>query len=126
LRLEASRCTACGALQYPRREVCWQCRGRDSFAPARLARTGRIHTLTREHLYPAPEGPTVMAVIDLDGGGRFIAQVCDTAPEGVAMGDRVCLVPRLLHGAGGVPHYFWKCRPVAAGPAAEDDGEVLA
>ena len=47
-----------------------------------------------------------MAVVELDGGGRFYGQVVPSAR--VAIGDRVRLVPRRLHDGGGAAQYFWK------------------
>ena len=73
--------------------------------PVPLARTGTVHTFTRDHVYPHG-GPISMAVVALDGGGRFYGQVTDG--DEVAVGDRVHLELRRLHDGGGLPHYYWK------------------
>lgn len=117
LGLGAERCGSCGAVQYPLRRICWQCGATEGFRAIRLGRTGEVLTLTREHLYPSPEPPTTMAVISLDGGGRFFCQLCDFDPQAVGIGARVELAPRLLHQAHGIRHYFWKARPVKQGEA---------
>jgi hypothetical protein len=70
-----------------------------------LARRGRVLTWTRDHVYPGAD--TVdMAVVALDDGNRFYAQVA--AGDEVAIDDEVKLVPRRLHAGGGVVQYFWK------------------
>ncbi len=76
----------------------------------RLARTGRVVTFTRDHVYPLG-GPMSMTVVDLDGGGRFYGQTAGDVPLEIGMGVR--LVPRVLHRGGGLPHYFWKVVPDA-------------
>jgi uncharacterized OB-fold protein len=54
-----------------------------------------------------------MAVVDLDGGGRFYGQVVPSAT--VEIGTRVRLVPRRLHDGGGAAQYFWKITRAEAG-----------
>jgi uncharacterized OB-fold protein len=107
LRLEGMRCGGCGRLVYPQRPTCPECGSRE-LAPERLARAGTVVTETRDHAYPAGK-VTGMAVVDLDGGGRFYGQVVPSAR--VRIGDRVRLVPRRLHDGAGMAQYFWKVRP---------------
>lgn len=76
--------------------------------PHRLGRTGTVLTCTRDHLFPYG-GPITMCVVEIDGGGRFYGQSAGSVPVGI--GDRVVLVPRLLHEGGGRPQYFWKVQP---------------
>jgi uncharacterized OB-fold protein len=107
LRLEGQRCTGCGRIVYPQRPTCPGCGSRE-LEVVRLPRTGTVVTQTRDHVYPASK-TTGMAVVELDGGGRFYGQV---VPSGlVAIGDRVRLVPRRLHDGGGAAQYFWKVAP---------------
>ena len=78
--------------------------------PVALARTGRVLTQTRDHVYPGA-AVTQMVVLDLDDGGRFYAQAA--AGEELEIGDRVRLVPRRLHDGGSDSgtdfiQYFWK------------------
>jgi hypothetical protein len=73
--------------------------------PAREPSTGTVVTWTRDHVYPAAK-LTDMAVVDIEGGGRFYGQVA--AGEEVTIGDRVCLVPRRLFEGDGMVQYFWK------------------
>ena len=80
LRLYGQRCAACGAVQYPRRHVCWQCSGKE-LPDHRLSRRGRVFTFTKDHLVPSPDPPTVMVAADLEGGGRFYTQLTDGDPD---------------------------------------------
>ena len=53
-----------------------------------------------------------MVSIDLDGGGRLLVQMTDYEYEPVKIGDRVELVFRKMHEAGGYHNYYWKARPL--------------
>ncbi len=109
LRLEGARCAGCGRLVFPAPVTCPHCGGRELTAEL-LARSGTVLTETRDHAYPVSRS-TGMAVVELDGGGRFYGQVVPAAQ--VAIGDRVRLVPRRLHDGGGAAQYFWKLAPEA-------------
>jgi uncharacterized OB-fold protein len=119
LRLYGQRCSACGAVQYPRRRVCWQCSGKE-LPDHRLSRRGRVFTFTKDHLVPSPDPPTVMVAADLDGGGRFYTQLTDGDPDAVTFDLPVELTFRRFHEGGGLVNYFWKFRPVLAVDAAAD------
>jgi len=118
--LSGSECVRCGRFTYPMRRLCERCGGRE-LRPRALGRRGVVVTFTEDHIVPNPEPPTVMAVADMEGGGRFYAQL--SAPPGlVATGLRVELMLRRLHDAGGWPHYFWKMRPAVGAVAPVDPG----
>jgi hydroxymethylglutaryl-CoA synthase len=82
--------------------------GSDADAPARRRPVGSVVTWVRDHVYPAAP-VTDMAVVQVDGGGRFFGQVAQGQEVGI--GDRVTLVPRRLHEGGEVVQYFWKVVP---------------
>jgi 3-hydroxy-3-methylglutaryl CoA synthase len=111
LRLYGQRCRACGAVQYPRRHVCWQCSGKE-LPDHRLSRRGRVFTFTKDHLVPSPDPPTVMVAADLAGGGRFYTQLTDGDPDLVTFDQAVELTFRRFHEGGGLANYFWKFRPL--------------
>jgi len=115
MRLRAGRCRACGAVQYPRQRVCNGCGARDDWEEQKLARRGKVYTFVHDHLPPSPEGFITMATADLEGGGRFYAQMTDHAKEEVKVGLEVELTFRLLHRGDGYYNYFWKLRPAAGG-----------
>jgi uncharacterized OB-fold protein len=111
IRLLASRCEHCGRMDFPQRRVCVGC-GSTRFDTTPLSRRGRLVTFTEDYVYPAPEPPTVMAVADMDGGGRFFGQLTGAGAGVARTGLRVELVLRKLHTGGDWTHYFWKLRPV--------------
>ena len=53
-----------------------------------------------------------MAVVDLEGGGRFLCQMTDVDPAAVEIGMEVELVLRRMREGAGDHYYYWKCRPV--------------
>jgi hydroxymethylglutaryl-CoA synthase len=109
LRLQGARCGGCGRVLFPPPVTCPHCGSRE-LVPELLARAGTVVTETRDHAYPVSRS-TGMAVVELDGGGRFYGQVIPSAR--VAIGDRVRIVPRRLHDGGGAAQYFWKLAPEA-------------
>jgi hydroxymethylglutaryl-CoA synthase len=116
LALHGVRCAACERIVFPARRICPGCGAGDALQPHKLARRGTLVTFTADHLYPGPESPSVMAVIDLDGGGRLFTQMTDCEVQALHVGMDVELTLRRFHEANGYPHYFWKGRPAAGGP----------
>lgn len=117
IRLHGSRCERCGTTQYPPAEVCIGCREHGVLRRVPLTRRGRVFTYTIDQLIPTFEPPLVMAVVDLDGGGRLYVQVTETGR--VEIGDRVVLAFRRLHRGGGNVNYYWKARPPRAAEGRE-------
>jgi hydroxymethylglutaryl-CoA synthase len=112
VRLHGSRCPICGTVQFPITRVCGACRNSEGLIEQRLGRTGSVFTFTKDFLYDAPAQPTVMAVIDLDGGGRFLCQMTDADEREVRIGMPVELVFRRARESSQNHNYYWKCRPV--------------
>jgi len=112
VRLHGSLCAQCGALQFPLAKVCGACHHHGGLTEKPLARRGRLFTFTKDFLYNAPVEPTVMAVVDLEGGGRFLCQMTDVDPAAVEIGMEVELVLRRMREGAGDHYYYWKCRPV--------------
>ena len=111
LQLYGTRCKKCGTFAYPRRRVCLKCNAKDEFEDSKLPGKGKIYTFAKDYLYPSPDPPTVMAVADMDGGGRFYGQLMDCDPAQVKIGMSVELTFRRFHQGGGFYNYFWKLRP---------------
>lgn len=112
IRLYGSKCTSCGTVQYPLTQICISCRTRGKLEDVRLSREGKVFTFTKDYLFASPDPPVVMAVVDLDGGGRLFLQMTDCDHEAVAIGMPVEVCFRRFHEGGGFHNYFWKCRPV--------------
>lgn len=97
-RLMASRCRACGRQAFPPRADCEACL-HGEFDLVEIAGLGTLLTWTR--ITAAPSGfeayaPYTLGVVDLDAGGRALAPVGASVPEGaLAIGMRLRLVPRL-------------------------------
>ena len=103
-RLEAARDPESGEIVYPPPPAA----AASGLEPTRLERSGTVLTFARDHIFPMG-GPLTMAVVSLDGGGRFYGQVAGGGS--VEIDERVQLVLRRIHSGGGLPHYFWKVSP---------------
>jgi hydroxymethylglutaryl-CoA synthase len=110
--LIGSKCRACGTPQLPPQRVCVKCRAFDKMDPYPFAdRRGRIATYAIDRLAYSLNPPTINAVVDYEGGGRFLCEMTDCEPDKVAIGDEVEMTFRRLFTADGVHNYFWKARP---------------
>lgn len=108
LRRHAPRCLNCGSVHFPPERICPRCGAKERFERVRLADTGRVVTFTSDHLPPFPDPPVTMAVVDLDGGGRFYTQLVEADPAQLRIGMPVRFVFRKVHEGGALHHYFWK------------------
>lgn len=108
-----SRDEATGTVHLPPARVSADGGAVDQMQPAPMAdHEGTVATFTVDRLAWSPAPPTLFAVIDLDGGGRFACEVTDCAPDEIAIGDRVEMSFRVLSEADGIRNYFWKAVPV--------------
>jgi 3-hydroxy-3-methylglutaryl CoA synthase/uncharacterized OB-fold protein len=117
LRLLGRRCVECDTVMTMDLPFCPGCGTSDAPEETSLSRRGAIVTFTMEHYYPGRATPVPMAVVDLQGGGRLLAQVTDCDPEEVSVGRTVELTLRRLHEGGGFHNYAWKCRPARGRPS---------
>jgi 3-hydroxy-3-methylglutaryl CoA synthase len=111
IRLRGMECGECGLRQFPPARVCRGCRSATSLREIPLARRGEVFTYTVDWLAASPMPPTVLAVVDVEGGGRVYLQMTDVEPSEVRIGMSVRLTLRRLGAGGGLYHYYWKCRP---------------
>jgi hydroxymethylglutaryl-CoA synthase len=112
-RLHGYRCLSCGKIQYPRQRVCITCQTRDNFESVRLAdKQATLFTFTVDFLNADPDPPSVMTVVDFDGGGRAYLMMTDRNPTDVKIGQSVEMTFRRLYEAEGFTNYYWKCRPL--------------
>jgi 3-hydroxy-3-methylglutaryl CoA synthase len=112
IRLHGTFCPKCGTMQFPVTRVCVSCHNSCGLIEKPLARKGKVFTFTKDFLYDAPVQPTVMAVVDLDGSGRFLCQMTDVEESAVEIGMPVEMVLRRMREGAGLHHYYWKCRPL--------------
>jgi 3-hydroxy-3-methylglutaryl CoA synthase len=111
VRLHGSECSHCKTRQFPMAQVCVGCNRGDGLREIALGRTGTVFTFAQDELYPSPFPPTMMAVVDLDGGGRIYCEVVDCQLSDVRIGMPVDLMFRKIKTGGGLYHYYWKCCP---------------
>jgi uncharacterized OB-fold protein len=109
--LLGGRCASCGALQFPRREVCPQCQ-HDVVEPCRLATDGEIYTYTVVRSAPpgyVGEVPYAYGVVTLDDGLRVTTTITSTDLDALAIGDRVAFeVITLGDGEAAVTSYAYR------------------
>jgi uncharacterized OB-fold protein len=113
-RLEAGKCSACGKIYYPPRRVC-QCGGRD-FETVVLPDTGKVATYTVIRVGPSDftdEVPYALAVVEVEGGVRLMAQLVDVPLENIETGLPVRLEFRKIYqeGEAGIICYGHKAVP---------------
>jgi hydroxymethylglutaryl-CoA synthase len=112
-KFRGSRCLNCGKVQYPSQRLCISCQSKDSFESVRLAdKKATLFTYTVDFLNADPDPPSVMTVVDFDGGGRAYLMMTDRDPAEVSIGQRVEMTFRRMYEAEGFTNYYWKCRPV--------------
>ena len=110
---EGSRCENCGTRHLPPARVCVKCQTTDQMTPERLADVpATIATFTIDRLAFSLSPPTVVAVVDFDGGGRFQCELTDVDPASVKIGNRVEMTFRKIYTSQGVHNYFWKAKPM--------------
>ncbi|MFI5081316.1 MAG: OB-fold domain-containing protein [Streptosporangiales bacterium] len=113
--LVAAKCTRCGTRSLPPGRVCEQCHAVDEMAPEPVADVpATVATYAVDRLAYTPSPPTLVVVLDFDGGGRMRCQLTDAAEDEVRIGLPVEMTFRRLVTAAGVHNYFWKARPVRA------------
>jgi len=124
--LTASRDRSTGALHLPPARVSWDGGAVDDMEPVPMADVkATIRTFTVDHLAWSPSPPTVFAVLDFDGGGRYACALTDCDAGRVKIGDRVELVFRKVGEADGVINYFWKARPLPLSSVPTDVDGVM-
>ena len=111
-----SKCNECGFISLPPARVCSRCSSIDAMTSVSLADTqATIATYTIDLLAYTLSPPTVAAVLDFDGGGRYTCELTDVDPDAVEVGQRVELTFRRTVTAKNIHNYFWKARPIRGG-----------
>lgn len=114
-RLEAGKCTDCGAVSYPPRIVCRECRSRNS-ETITLSRNAKLVTHTIITVAPGPfvdEAPYAVGIVETEDGARMTVQVVDCEPDQLKAGMPLRLEFRLVQEVGhdGVLCYGHKAIP---------------
>ncbi|MFZ5643246.1 MAG: OB-fold domain-containing protein [Bacillota bacterium] len=108
-----SKCTVCQTPQFPPQRVCVNCQSIDKMEEYRfLGRKAILTSYTVDYLAPSLDPPTVMAVVDYEGGGRFVCLMTDCVAEKVHVGMELEMSFRKLFQVEGLTSYYWKATPV--------------
>lgn len=113
LRFHGVRCLVCGKVQYPMQRVCSYCHTKDKFEAAKLAqKKAELFTYSMDYVGGGKEVPMVVAVVNLEGGGRALLQMADPVINEVKVGMKLEMSFRKLREVSGIHNYFWKVMPV--------------
>ena len=115
LSCHGHKCKQCGTIQFPMQRICTWCQAKDDFDEIRLSdKKGTLFTYSMDNLATSVDKPTVIAIVNIDGGGRVSTTLTDRDPQKISPDMPVEFTFRRVHLAQGVQNYFWKCRPVRA------------
>lgn len=107
------KCRHCGTVQFPPEKVCINCQTKEQFDKVRLSdKKAEIFSFTIDNIFPSPDAPTVLAIINFEDGGRMNCHLTDRNLNTVKVGMTVEMTFRRMHTAGGFYNYFWKARPI--------------
>ncbi|MFB0563094.1 MAG: Zn-ribbon domain-containing OB-fold protein [Candidatus Lokiarchaeia archaeon] len=115
-RLEGKKCTQCGKVCFPPRDICPVC-NLDQMIRVTLPKRGKIVTYTVMHTAPANFEifkPYIIALIQLEDGTHLTTQLTDCKPDNINLGMDVEAVIRKINedGKDGIIYYSYKFRPV--------------
>ena len=109
------KCRQCGTIQFPMQRVCTWCQAKDDFDEVRLSdKRGALFTYSMDNLATSVDKPTVIAIVNIEGGGRVSTVLTDRDPEKISPDMPVEFTFRRVHEGPGVHNYSWKCRPIRA------------
>lgn len=115
-RLEAGKCKKCGAVAFPNRLICPECKGRD-FDPVELSRNGKLITYTVIHVSPSKfndQVPYAVGIVELNDNVRLLCQIsdCDVNALKTRIPVRIEFRRVSSEGEAGIINYGYKCVPV--------------
>jgi uncharacterized OB-fold protein len=114
-RLEAEKCTDCGAQFFPPRVVCSGCGGRE-FEEIKLDDRGKLLTYTVIRVGPSEfceQTPYAMGIVELEGGVRMTGQIADVDFDDLEVGLPIKIEFRKIReeGEAGILCYGYKFVP---------------
>ena len=111
-RLEASKCTNCGHVNFPPLLVCPECKGK-KFEAIALNDEGKLLTFTVVRVASekfSKETPYAVGIVELNDGVKVTAQIADVDVEELQIGQKVKLIFRKIQeeGKAGILCYGYK------------------
>jgi len=112
LAFYGNKCQACGAIQYPPQRVCTKCQSKDHVEDYKLSdKKGQVFTYAIDQLSWGKERPVLVGVVDFEGGGRVISEICDCNPDELSIGMPVEMCFRKCGQNADIQSYCWKATP---------------
>ncbi len=112
LRLYGGKCKLCGTVQFPAQRLCAKCRAQDQFDEVRLAdKKATVFTYSIDYMSMVDQ-PSVLPIIDFEGGGRAELYMTDKDVKEVRVGMDVVMTFRRIFFDEGIYHYYWKAMPL--------------
>ncbi len=116
LGLVGGRCTQCGAMQFPRTDICVnpQCHAKGAQEPCSFRdQPAKILTWSADYLAYTADPPSHYGMVAFDEGGRFMTDFTDAVVGGIEVGMPVRMVFRIksVDRRRGFVRYFWKATP---------------
>lgn len=113
LRFHGVKCNNCGTVQFPPQRVCAKCHTKDQFRPVRFSdKRGKVFTYSMDAFASPFDSPSVISVIDFDGGGRMESYMTDRIVGEVKIGMELEMTFRKLFEREEIISYFWKAMPL--------------
>jgi uncharacterized OB-fold protein len=111
-RLEAGKCTGCGRVSFPPREICPECSSKET-ETVKLSDEGKIITYTVIRVASekfAKHTPFAVGIVELADGVRITTQIADVDVDTLSVGQPVRMVFRKIQedGRAGVLCYGYK------------------
>ncbi len=113
-RFHGHKCKKCGKVQFPMQKFCMYCRAPEEFLEEipLSDKKGTLVTFSVDERAPVVDLPNVLAIVSLEGGGRFFSQMTDRDVNNIKLGMPMELTFRRIYDCFDMRNYFWKCRPV--------------
>jgi len=111
-RLEAGKCSACGVISFPPRDICPGCRSKE-FTSVNLKGEGTLVTFTVVRVASdifARQTPFAVGIVELADGVRITTQIADVDVDTLTVGQPVKIVFRKIQedGNAGILCYGYK------------------
>lgn len=114
LAFYGNKCQACGAIQYPPQRICTKCQSKDHVEDYKLSdKKGQVFTYAIDQLSWGKERPVLVGVVDFEGGGRVMCEICDCNPDEISIGMPVEMCFRKCSPDADFQNYTWKARPAS-------------